>query len=386
MESAIHNKTKVREDEIGNCGSVEGGTFEQNEPKLITINVSHIGLLQQQQKSIKMPSPSTSQQASVTKILCRSAQFNNATTTVGESLSTEESSTSWMKNPEPAASQTVTPVRGDLTNYQLPPPSTTSAHHSMFPPAHLCYGYVPTCHGFVNNTYPDYLTLDPSLFLRRQKPRTIFSADQLKLLEATFKENSYPSASTRKHVASRVNLPVDRVRVWFQNRRAKEKRLKEDRLAFSLLAGKPPRSGASQSRLHSELLLQKLKELKTHEKQQAMPIDVDNNTEEEDEIVRNLLREARAREEIRNKLSSKNQSSECSAGSSYANCETWNRMTSDAVNNSNIKCHADTPCTTEDQSRQLASKMYAEHIRMLQEAANQANRNKNGQNGVRPIL
>ena len=83
---------------------------------------------------------------------------------------------------------------------------------------------------------------DPSLYLRRQKPRTVFTSDQLKVLEATFQENNYPSASTRKEVANSVNLPVDRVRVWFQNRRAKEKRLKEDRLAMSVLRTKSSES------------------------------------------------------------------------------------------------------------------------------------------------
>ena len=70
----------------------------------------------------------------------------------------------------------------------------------------------------------------------------MFTSDQLKVLEATFQENNYPSASTRKEVAKNISLPVDRVRVWFQNRRAKEKRLKEDRLAMSLLRNKSPES------------------------------------------------------------------------------------------------------------------------------------------------
>ena len=80
-----------------------------------------------------------------------------------------------------------------------------------------------------------FICADPSLFLRRQKPRTVFSSDQLKILEAVFKENNYPDAAKRKDVANVTGLPVDRVRVWFQNRRAKEKRLTEDRLALSLL-------------------------------------------------------------------------------------------------------------------------------------------------------
>ena len=75
---------------------------------------------------------------------------------------------------------------------------------------------------------------DPSLHLRPQKPRTIFRPDQLEILEKAFKTNSYPSAKKKRILAANTNLTDERVRIWFQNRRAKEKRLKEEKLAMSI--------------------------------------------------------------------------------------------------------------------------------------------------------
>ena len=75
---------------------------------------------------------------------------------------------------------------------------------------------------------------DPSLHLRPQKPRTIFRPDQLDILEKAFKANSYPSAKKKRILAANTNLTDERVRIWFQNRRAKEKRLKEEKLAMSI--------------------------------------------------------------------------------------------------------------------------------------------------------
>lgn len=75
---------------------------------------------------------------------------------------------------------------------------------------------------------------DPSLHLRPQKPRTIFRPDQLEILEKAFKANSYPSAKKKRILAANTSLTDERVRIWFQNRRAKEKRLKEEKLAMSI--------------------------------------------------------------------------------------------------------------------------------------------------------
>ena len=76
------------------------------------------------------------------------------------------------------------------------------------------------------------MLIDPSLNLRPQKDRTIFSIDQMLILERAFQMDKHPSNEIRKSVAFLSELPLERVRIWYQNRRAKEKRDEEDRLAL----------------------------------------------------------------------------------------------------------------------------------------------------------
>eukprot|EP00795_Rhopilema_esculentum_P005929 gene5929-11273_t len=75
---------------------------------------------------------------------------------------------------------------------------------------------------------------DPTLNLKPQKPRTVFTFEQLRKLECVFKDTSYPGLEKRQSLAEELDLPDERIRVWFQNRRAKEKRLREETLAMSV--------------------------------------------------------------------------------------------------------------------------------------------------------
>ncbi|XP_077599713.1 uncharacterized protein nobox isoform X2 [Stigmatopora nigra] len=55
----------------------------------------------------------------------------------------------------------------------------------------------------------------------RKKTRTLYSTDQLEHLEAFFQEEHYPDADKRKFIAASVGVTPQRIMVWFQNRRAK---------------------------------------------------------------------------------------------------------------------------------------------------------------------
>lgn len=58
----------------------------------------------------------------------------------------------------------------------------------------------------------------------QKRHRTTFNQFQLTILEEAFKQNSYPSPSFRDGLAKQIGLDSSRIQVWFQNRRAKQKK------------------------------------------------------------------------------------------------------------------------------------------------------------------
>jgi len=68
-------------------------------------------------------------------------------------------------------------------------------------------------------------------FLRKHKanrrPRTPFSEKQLLALEEKFSSKQYLSISERSDLSETLDLSETQIKIWFQNRRAKEKRIKE---------------------------------------------------------------------------------------------------------------------------------------------------------------
>jgi hypothetical protein len=58
------------------------------------------------------------------------------------------------------------------------------------------------------------------------KRRHRTSAEQLRVLEMTYAGNKVPNQELRKDLASQLGMTTRRVQIWFQNKRAKEKRLK----------------------------------------------------------------------------------------------------------------------------------------------------------------
>ncbi|XP_074051347.1 homeobox protein NOBOX [Macrotis lagotis] len=55
----------------------------------------------------------------------------------------------------------------------------------------------------------------------RKKTRTLYRTDQLKELEKMFQEDHYPDSDKRREIALAVGVTPQRIMVWFQNRRAK---------------------------------------------------------------------------------------------------------------------------------------------------------------------
>ncbi|XP_017766659.1 PREDICTED: homeobox protein ceh-19-like isoform X1 [Eufriesea mexicana] len=59
---------------------------------------------------------------------------------------------------------------------------------------------------------------------RKKRPRTAFTAAQIKSLEAEFERNKYLSVAKRLQLSKTLKLTETQIKIWFQNRRTKWKR------------------------------------------------------------------------------------------------------------------------------------------------------------------
>ncbi|KAK3928681.1 Homeobox protein ceh-19, partial [Frankliniella fusca] len=59
---------------------------------------------------------------------------------------------------------------------------------------------------------------------RKKRPRTAFTAAQIKALEAEFERNKYLSVAKRLQLSRALKLSETQIKIWFQNRRTKWKR------------------------------------------------------------------------------------------------------------------------------------------------------------------
>ncbi|CAG2106578.1 unnamed protein product [Medioppia subpectinata] len=60
--------------------------------------------------------------------------------------------------------------------------------------------------------------------VRKKRPRTAFTANQIKTLENEFEKNKYLSVSKRLQLSKELDLSETQIKIWFQNRRTKWKR------------------------------------------------------------------------------------------------------------------------------------------------------------------
>ncbi|EJW82409.1 goosecoid [Wuchereria bancrofti] len=102
--------------------------------------------------------------------------------------------------------------------------AATVAWPSM--PPHFSYphpGFPYINNGFITSFHPFHYGSK-----RKRRHRTIFSEEQLQILENAFQGTHYPDVMLREKLAVQCDLKEERVEVWFKNRRAKDRKQKRE--------------------------------------------------------------------------------------------------------------------------------------------------------------
>jgi hypothetical protein len=69
---------------------------------------------------------------------------------------------------------------------------------------------------------------DEGLFTQMPiRPRQRFTTQEISILEKVYQKNGRPSAEMKQNLADKLDTTVNRIQIWFQNRRAKEKKTQE---------------------------------------------------------------------------------------------------------------------------------------------------------------
>jgi hypothetical protein len=75
--------------------------------------------------------------------------------------------------------------------------------------------------------------------IENKRIRNMFNTKQIQVLEKIFEQTHYPDSTMREQLSMSLNLDIIRIQVWFQNRRAKYKKMDSSQsLKFSSSSSK----------------------------------------------------------------------------------------------------------------------------------------------------
>uniref|UniRef100_A0A0N5AQN0 Homeobox domain-containing protein n=1 Tax=Syphacia muris TaxID=451379 RepID=A0A0N5AQN0_9BILA len=110
-----------------------------------------------------------------------------------------------------------------------------AAAYSVFPTVSFpaIENFNSSCKKTAETVEKDEHESSPQVHLRsqqnRRKPRVLFTHGQVMELEERFKRQRYVNAAERDRLAEALGLTPTQIKIWFQNRRYKCKRIDQDR-------------------------------------------------------------------------------------------------------------------------------------------------------------